>query len=109
VFDRCIDYLSDHKVAIPSYSKLQKLINAGIHQEENQLQARVLELLGEEALQKLDQMAYAEEDKPMITLIKKLPKTFKPKEIHREIEVFNHIKDLMLPISKAIESLGLPG
>lgn len=109
IFDRCIDYLSDNRIAIPSYSKLQKLINAGIHREENQLQARVLELLSEDVLLKLDRMAYAEENKPMITLIKRLPKTFKPKEIHREIEVFNHIKDLMLPISQAIESLGLPG
>ena len=55
----------------------------------------------------MKQMAVAEDNKPFITRIKKLPKTFQKKEVYAEVEVFNKIKDIFPGIKASVEALGI--
>lgn len=109
VFDRCVSYLAELKkpVAIPAYSTLQKVISEGIKLEEKTLEERLLSQLSTADLGTLRKMSIAEDEKPLITKIKKLPKTFQRKEIYAEVEVFNHIQDIFPSIKVAVESLGI--
>lgn len=107
VFDRCIQFLNERKIAIPAYSTLQKIISSGITLQENILHQRLLSILPEHDFDQLTSMAYSEESKPLITQIKKLPKTFSSKEIHREMTIFNRIKEVFPTVKHVIEELGL--
>lgn len=109
VFDRCVSYLAelDKPVAIPAYSTLQKIISEGIKLEEKTLENRLLSKLSTADLGKLRKMAVAEDEKPLITRIKKLPKTFQRKEIYAEVEVFNKIQEIFPSIKLAVESLDI--
>ena len=109
VFDRCVSYLAglEKPVVIPAYSTLQKVISEGIKLEEKTLENRLLSQLSTEDLGTLRNMSVAEDEKPLITRIKKLPKTFQRKEIYAEIEVFNKIQDIFPNIKAAVESLGI--
>lgn len=109
VFDRCVSYLAglEKPVAIPAYSTLQKVISEGIKLEEKTLENHLLSQLSTADLGTLRKMSIAEDEKPLITRIKKLPKTFQRKEIYAEIEVFNKIQDIFPNIKVAVESLGI--
>ncbi|MFT3931059.1 MAG: Tn3 family transposase [Spongiibacteraceae bacterium] len=107
VFDSCIHHLAEKKVAIPAYSTLQKIISAGLQSEERALEEKILFFLGDSDVETLKQMAYAEEKKPLITQIKKLPKSFQKKEIYAEIEVFEKISEVFPNICASVEALGL--
>lgn len=107
VFDRCVSHLAELNVAIPSYSTLQKVISEGLKLEEKTFENRLLTKLSHVDLGKLRQMAIAEDAKPLITRIKKLPKTFQRKEIYAEIEVFDQIQEIFPSIKVAVESLGI--
>lgn len=107
VFDTCVTYLHERKIAIPAYSTMQKTISHGIKLEEKTLEKNLLAHLSTDDLEIMKQMAVAEDDKPLITRIKKLPKTFQKKEVYTEVEVFNKIKDIFPKIKASVEKLGI--
>lgn len=107
IFDRCIQYLSERRVAIPAYSTLQKVISSGIHHEENKLHQALLSLVPEELYLKLRAMSHAEDEKPLVTQIKQLPTSFKPSEIHHEVKIFQKTKEVFPCISGIIAKLDL--
>lgn len=107
IFDNCVHHLNERKVAIPAYSTLQKIISHGVRLEEKLLEDRMLSLLSDGDYEKLKLMASAEDDKPLITRIKKLPKSFQQKEIYAEVAVFNKIKEVFPSIKTAVEALGI--
>ena len=92
VFDCCVTYLHERKVAIPAYSTMQKAISQGIKLEEKTLEKKLLAHLSIDDLKTMKQMAVAEDNKPLITRIKKLPKTFQKKEVYAEVEVFKKLR-----------------
>lgn len=107
IFDGCIHHLVARKVAIPAYSTLQKIISTGVRYEESAIEARLLARLTDNDLETLRKMASTEESHPLITRIKKLPKSFKRKEMYAEVEVLEKLRHIFPRIRLAVESLGL--
>ncbi len=107
IFDRCIGYLSDNKIIIPAYSTLQKVIAKGIHLEHDKLKSSLLQAINNDTCKILRDMASAEESKPLITQIKKLPKTFKYTEISHEIKIYEQLKVIFPTIKNAISAIGI--
>ncbi len=107
IFDGCIHHLVARKVAIPAYSTLQKIISAGIRHEEKAIEEKLLARLTDQEVDALRKMASTEEKNPLITRIKKLPKTFQQKEIYAEVDVLNKLQDIFPRIRGTVESLGL--
>lgn len=107
LFDRCIQHLSEQKIAIPGYSTLQKIISSSINEEEVALHNKLLAIMTEANYQKLYKMANSEEDKPLITPIKQLPRNFLLKEISNEVAIFYQIKEVFPFVKNAIKSLGI--
>lgn len=98
IFDGCIHHLVARKVAIPAYSTLQKIISAGIRHEEKAIEEKLLARLTDQEVDALRKMASTEEKNPLITRIKKLPKTFKQKEIYAEVDVLNKLQGVLSKI-----------
>ncbi len=107
IFDGCIHHLNATKVVIPGYSTLQKIISAGIKHEERELEGKILGRLTEQDLAALKSMALTEEDKPLITKIRNLPKSFQRKEMYSEIDVLNKLSNIFPTVCTAVESLNL--
>lgn len=107
IFDGCVHHLNALKIVIPGYSTLQKVISAGITHEERELEEKILSRLSEQDVVALKSMALAEEDKPLITKIRNLPKSFQRKEMYSEIDVLNKLSNIFPVICTAVESLNL--
>ncbi len=107
IFDRCIGYLSDHKIVIPAYSTLQKVIAKGIRLEHDKLQSSLIKTINNDTYKALRAMASSEANKPLITQIKKLPKTFKYTEISHEIKIYEKLQAIFPAIKEAISTIGI--
>ena len=107
IFDGCIHHLVSRKIAIPAYSTLQKIISVGIHHEERFLEQKLLNQLSDEDFDAPRKMASTEENKPLITRIKKLPKSFQQKEMYAEVDILNKLQNIFPKIKEAVESLDL--
>ena len=107
IFDRCIGYLSDYKVVVPAYSTLQKVIAKGIRLEHDKLKSSLIKAISSDTYKALKDMAFAEEKRPLITQIKKLPKSFKYTEISHEIKIYEKLKVVFPAIKEAISTIGI--
>lgn len=107
IFDRCVQYLMEHRVILPSYAILEKIIHSSLRKRQEFFQEKLLELIPKDNLLELDNMATAEDSRPLITLIKKFPKTFKPKEMDLEVSTFYKIQTLFYLIESAVIDIGL--
>lgn len=108
LFDRCSQFLSERKIAFPAYWTMQTVISAGIRERERQLHARLLEILCDETYEQLRQLVGPEVDEqPLLSQLKKPPKSFSATEINKEIQAFARIKPLFPFVSQAIEHLNL--
>jgi len=107
IFDSCIHYLAERRIPIPGYSTLQKIIANGIRAEESEVENKLSKNLSDEDITELQSMVSSEENQPLITRIKKLPKSFKKKEMYAELEVLEKLQPLFPKIKIAVESLDL--
>jgi hypothetical protein len=84
--------VDSRKIAIPAYSTLQTIISAGIPYEERLPEQKLLDQRSKENFDALKRIASSEEDKPLITKNRKLPKGFQQKEMYAEVDVLNKLR-----------------
>lgn len=106
IFDECIDFLVSKNVAIPRYYYLQRTINSSMNKEKHRLNAVVKNTLPEPLLIFLGGILKSD-GQTSIRKIRQSAKNFTPKELSKEIHVFNLLKPQMNHIDSVIKSMNI--
>ena len=87
IFDRCVDFLIQHRVQVPSAYRLNDLIRAGLHDRKAELIALMDSQLPAEARHLLDDLFAASDDQNRyrLTLLKKLSQSTSPSRIKEAV------------------------
>ena len=107
LFDELIVHFSNKKIPIPTYSALQIMISQVIAAENERTSITLRTVLSKPLKEKLNKVLTSEDSKTLLSSIKKLPKDFTNREMSKEIEVFNFIKEIYPDVVKAIGQLVL--
>lgn len=85
VFDELLEFCERHKTIRPKYSTLQSIVSKAILREENRLNLKLERLLNKTEKADLDSLLTKEDLFHHLTLLKKDPKSFNTKEMHKEL------------------------
>lgn len=104
LFDSATEYLSNHQIAIPAYSTLQKIISQVVTQEHGKLINRVNQSMSQDLQRTLSDMVNHE---GALTLqqLRQSAKSFYATELGKELAVHHHLKPWMSEANTALESL----
>ena len=96
IFDRCVDFLIQHRVPVPSAYRLNDLIRAGLHDRKAELIALMDSQLPAEARHLLDDLFTAPDDQNRyrLTLLKKLSQSTSPSRIKEAVADFEVLSEL---------------
>ncbi len=96
IFDRCVDFLIQHRVQVPSAYRLNDLIRAGLHDRKAELIALMDSQLPAEARHLLDDLFTAPDDQNRyrLTLLKKLSQSTSPSRIKEAVADFEVLSEL---------------
>lgn len=96
IFDRCVDFLIQHRVQVPSAYRLNDLIRAGLHDRKAELIALMDSQLPAEARLLLDDLFSAPDDQNRyrLTLLKKLSQSTSPSRIKEAVADFEVLSEL---------------
>lgn len=96
IFDRCVDFLIQHRVQVPSAYRLNDLIRAGLHDRKAELIALMDSQLPAEARHLLDDLFAASDDQNRyrLTLLKKLSQSTSPSRIKEAVADFEVLSEL---------------
>lgn len=113
VFDRCVDFLIQNRVQVPSAYRLNDLIRAGLHDRKAELIVLMDRHLSEDARVLLDNLFAAPDDKNRyrLTLLKRLSQSTSPsriKEAVTDFETLSELHDHLAPVLAKLD-LGTAG
>ena len=96
VFDRCVDFLMQHRVLVPRAGVLLELIRSGLQTRKTELVTLMNTHLADEARDLLDDLFAAADDRNRyrLTLLKKLSQSTKPTRIKEGIADFETLEAL---------------
>jgi hypothetical protein len=113
IFDRCLDFLIQNRMQVPSSYRLNDLIRAGLHDRKAELIALMDRYLSHDARVLLDDLFSAPDDQNRyrLTLLKKLSQSTSPsriKEAVTDFEVLSELHDCLTAVLAKLD-LGTPG
>lgn len=113
IFDRCVDFLTQNRMQVPSSYRLNDLIRAGLHDRKAELIALMDSQLPAEARLLLDNLFAPPDDQNRyrLTLLKKLTQSTSPsriKEAVTDFEVLSELHDRLAPVLARLD-LGTAG
>jgi TnpA family transposase len=113
IFDRCVDFLIQNRVQVPSAYRLNDLIRAGLHDRKAELIALMDRHLSHDARVLLDDLFAAPDDQNRyrLTLLKKLSQSTSPsriKEAVADFEVLSELHDRLTSVLAKLD-LGIAG
>ncbi|MCJ8335762.1 MAG: Tn3 family transposase [Epibacterium sp.] len=113
VFDRCVDFLIQNRVQVPSAYRLNDLIRAGLHDRKAELIALMDRHLSDDARVLLDDLfsAPGDQNRHRLTLLKKLSQSTSPsriKEAVTDFETLSELHDRLTPVLAKLD-LGTAG
>ncbi|MFS4583643.1 Tn3 family transposase [Phaeobacter sp. C3_T13_0] len=109
IFDRCLDFLIQHRVQVPSSYRLNDLIRTGLHDRKAELIALMDSQLPAEARHLLDDLFSAPEDQNRyrLTLLKKLSQSTSPSRIKEAVADFEILSKLHVQLDAVLSKLDL--
>ena len=109
IFDRCVDFLIQHRVQVPTTHRLTDLIRAGLHDRKAELVALMDKQLPDAARNLLDELFTAPDDQNRyrLTLLKKLSQSTSPTKIKEAVTDFETLLDLHQQLDDVLAKLDL--
>lgn len=113
IFDRCVDFLIQNRMQVPSSYRLNDLIRAGLHDRKAELIALMDSQLPAEARHLLDDLFAPPDDQNRyrLTLLKKLSQSTSPSRIKQAVtdfEVLSELHDRLVAVLARLD-LGTAG
>lgn len=109
IFDRCVDFLTQRRVQIPSSYRLSDLIRVGLQDRKSELVSLMDQHLSDDAHRLLDDLFAASEDQSRyrLTLLKKLSQSTRPTRIKEAVADFETLSDLYRQLDHTLAQLDL--
>ena len=109
IFDRCVDFLIQHRMQVPSSYRLNDLIRAGLHDRKAELIALMDRHLSDDARVVLDDLFSAPDDQNRyrLTLLKKLSQSTSPSRIKEALTDFEVLSELHNRVAAVLARLDL--
>ncbi|OSP53704.1 Tn3 family transposase [Pseudoruegeria sp. SK021] len=109
IFDRCVDFLIQHRIQVPSAYRLNDLIRAGLHDRKAELIALMDSQLSVEARNLLDALftAQGDQNRYRLTLLKKLAQSTSPSRIREAVADLEVLSDLYGQLDDILARLDL--
>ena len=92
LFDAAIEYFSGHKIAIPAYSTLQKIISHVINEQQTRLIAHIKRELSRDLTQALTDLA-AGDGALTLRQLRQSARNFTGTELEKELAIHRYIQD----------------
>lgn len=93
VFKELLNYLENRQIVIPGYSIMQNIVGKALIYEKKRLEIAIKQYIPELARSRLDKLLAAEEGLYELTFFKKEPKDFSHKEITKEVDKRQSLKE----------------
>lgn len=106
IFDECIDYLARNKIAIPKYSILLRAIGVAINSGKKRVSLLIQNNLSDSLLS-FPGALFENNAKPKLKEIRQTAKDFTPREINKELKIFNYLESHINDINKLVKTLKL--
>ena len=109
IFDRCIDFLIQHRIQVPTARSLTDMIRSGLHERKAELIALMDDRLTDGTRSLLDSLFTAPDDQNRyrLTLLKKLSQSTKPTRIKESITDFETLAALYDQLESILSVLDL--
>ena len=109
IFDRCLDFLVQHRIAVPTSRSLTDSIRTGLHDRKVELIGLMADHLSHEGRRLLDDLFAAPEDttRYRLTLLKKLSQSTRPTKIKEAVADFEILSDLHHQLDGILAKLDL--
>lgn len=109
IFDRCVDFLNQQRVQLPSAYRLSDLIRVGLQKRKTELVSLIELYLPDDARNLLDGLFTASEgqNRYRLTLLKKLSQSTKPTKIKEAVADFGTLSDLYRQLEWTLTQLEL--
>ena len=109
IFDRCVDFLTQRRVQIPSSYRLSDLIRVGLQDRKTELISLMDQHLSDDARSLLDDLFEISEDQSRyrLTLLKKLSQSTRPTMIKEAVGDFETLSDLHSQLDHTLAQLDL--
>ncbi|MBV1929874.1 MAG: Tn3 family transposase [Gammaproteobacteria bacterium] len=109
IFDRCVDFLIQRRVQVPSAYRFNELIRAGMHDRKAELIALMDRHLSDDACILLDDLFSAPDDQNQyrLTLLKKLSQSTSPSRIKEAVADLEVLSDLYCQLDDILARLDL--
>ncbi|WP_261845161.1 Tn3 family transposase [Aliamphritea ceti] len=106
LFDAAIEYLSGHKIAIPAYSTLQKIISHVINEQQTRLIAHIKRELSRDLTQALTDLA-AGDGALTLRQLRQSARNFTGTELEKELAIHRYIQYWMPEVNTLLRALSL--
>lgn len=109
VFDRCVDFLVQHRIQVPTSRNLTDSIRTGLHERKAELVGLMDDHLCNESRRLLDDLFAAPEDQNRyrLTLLKKLSQSTRPTRIKEAVSDFEVLSELYHQLGGILSKLEL--
>ena len=104
IFDECIDYLARNSMVIPKYSTLQRVISIAVNTEKLRVSTFIQNSIPIFLSSFLDTL-FESSTQLKLKEIRQSAKDFTPREIHKEIKIFNYLEPHINDIDNLVEDL----
>lgn len=106
LFDESIDYLAKHRIAIPKYTVLQRVVSNAIASERQRLADILSRSTSQSLSESLDAILDGDTSNTLNSL-RKSARNFSVSELEKELRIHRHIEPLIEDIDSIIQQLGL--
>lgn len=109
IFDRCVDFLIQHRVQVPSSYRLSDLIRVGLQDRKTELVSLMEQHLSDDARNMLEELFAVSEHQSRyrLTLLKKLSQSTRPARIKEAVADFGTLSDLYYQLDPILAHLNL--
>lgn len=109
IFDRCVDFLIQHHIQVPTARRLMDLIRSGLHGRKSELVALMNRHLSDGTRNLLNDLFTTPDDQNQyrLTLLKKLSQSTKPTRIKEAVADFEVLSDLYDRLAAVLSKLDL--
>ncbi len=106
LFDECIEYLAKHRIAIPKYTVLQRVVSKAITHERQRLGSILSRSISKSLSTSVD-MVLGSNTSSRLNSFRKSAKNFSVSELAKELKIHQYIEPLIGDIDSIIQKLEL--
>lgn len=106
LFDSIIEYLSKHKIAIPAYSTLQKIISQVINQKQARLNNTINAVVSNELRQAILSL-FCDDAELNLSQLRQSAKNFTKIELDKELAVYHYLQPWIVEINAVLQEIAL--